>query len=92
LITELSNTAFEPERYHDEYRTRVLAVAERKVEGKEISSPGPRVQKAQVVDLMEALKQSLESRASTGSAQAKKPAKAKAAPAPVKERKTASKS
>lgn len=63
LIAELSNPDFKPEQYKDEYRDRVLSVVEQKVEGKEISSASPQVQRTQVIDLMEALKQSLEARA-----------------------------
>jgi DNA end-binding protein Ku len=91
LIQELSNPEFKPDQYHDEYRGRVLAVVESKVEGKEITAGAPQVARTQVIDLMEALKQSLESRASgEETAKAKKPAaKAKRAVAPVKEGKRA---
>jgi len=64
LIGELTNEKFEPEKYHDEYRGRVRAVIESKVEGNEITSIGPQAQQTQVIDLMDALKQSLEKRAS----------------------------
>ena len=50
----------------------------RKVEGKEITSVAPETQRAQVIDLMDALKQSLEKRGVAGGKQARKPA-AKAA-------------
>jgi DNA end-binding protein Ku len=78
LIDELSNTAFNPEQYHDDYRDRVLSAAESKIEGKQITSLGPQVQRTQVIDLMDALKQSLEKKI-TGEEAAKKPAKAKRA-------------
>jgi DNA end-binding protein Ku len=59
LIEQLSNDAFEPEKYKDDYRERVQAVIEQKVAGEEIAiSEAPR-ERAQVIDLMEALKQSL---------------------------------
>ena len=75
LIEELSTKEFKPEQYHDEYRDRLLEVVESKVEGKEITSVGPQEQRAQVIDLMDALKQSLENRApKEGRATAKKPA------------------
>src|SRR5437773_9487130 len=35
LISELSSDKFKPEQYADDYRTRVLAAAEQKVEGRE---------------------------------------------------------
>jgi len=81
LIDGLSKDAFRPEQYQDEYRQRVLDLVNQKVEGREITAVGPQVQRAQVIDLMEALKQSLAERME------KKPlAKAKRAdtPAPAK--------
>jgi len=75
LIDELSSSEFKPDQYHDAYRDRLLEVVEAKVEGKEVTAIGPQVQRTQVIDLMDALKQSLESRASKDSqARGKKPA------------------
>ena len=85
LIDGLSNPEFEPDRYADEYRQRVLDLINGKVEGKEITVAGPPVQRAQVIDLMEALKESLAKHAPVDK---KPPAKvarrdeAKAEPAP----------
>ncbi len=62
LINELSNEEFSPEQYQDEYRLRVLDMVNLKVEGKEVTAVGPQVQRAQVIDLMEALKESLAKR------------------------------
>ena len=59
LVGELTSEKFQPERYTDEYRDRVLQVVESKVEGKEVTSLAPQAQRTQVIDLMEALKQSL---------------------------------
>jgi DNA end-binding protein Ku len=92
LIDGLSNAEFEPERYADEYRQRVLEMINGKVEGKDIIAAGPPVQRAQVIDLMEALKESLAKHASTGPAPGEKkpPAKiarraeAKSEPAPAR--------
>jgi DNA end-binding protein Ku len=64
LVGELSSEAFRPEQYVDDYRTRVLQVVESKVEGREVTSLAPQAQRAQVIDLMEALKQSLGKRGS----------------------------
>jgi DNA end-binding protein Ku len=92
LIDGLSNDEFKPEQYQDEYRQRVLAMIEQKVEGKEVTAVGPQVQRAQVIDLMEALKESLAKRVASGE---KKPlAKAKRAepaPAPAKRAQAAKK-
>jgi DNA end-binding protein Ku len=92
LIDELSSKEFKPEQYHDEYRDRLLEVVESKVEGKEITSIAPQEQRTQVIDLMEALKQSLETRASKGGrSEAKKPAaKSSRAAGTAKEGKRAS--
>ncbi len=62
LIDELSNGEFKPEQYQDDYRLRVLDMVNLKVEGKEVTAVGPEVQRAQVIDLMEALKESLAKR------------------------------
>jgi DNA end-binding protein Ku len=59
LIDGLSNDDFNPETYEDSYRMRVLHLIESKVEGKEITVAAPEVARAQVIDLMDALKESL---------------------------------
>jgi DNA end-binding protein Ku len=58
LIESLS-TDFEPERYHDEYRERVLAMIEAKAEGQEIVAPSVSEEPTPAVDLMAALEASL---------------------------------
>ncbi len=63
LIDELSHAEFKPEHYKDEYRRRVLDLVTLKVEGKEVTAVGPEVQRIQVIDLMDALTQSLAQRA-----------------------------
>ncbi len=76
LIKELANDKFQPEKYHDEYRGKVLEVVNMKVEGKEITTAAPQSERAQVIDLMDALKQSLEERGASdkGTKPARKPA------------------
>jgi len=59
LIDGLSTDTFTPEEFADEYRQRVLDMIQAKVEGKEIITLSPEAPKAQVIDLMEALKESL---------------------------------
>jgi DNA end-binding protein Ku len=74
LIDELSHEEFKPEQYEDDYRLRVLDLVNSKVEGKEVTAVAPEVQRAQVIDLMDALKQSLAKRAaSDDDGTAKKP-------------------
>jgi len=86
LIEELANDKFQPDKYHDEYRGRVLEIVEQKVQGKEITTQAPAAERAQVIDLMDALKQSLEMRGTAEKAERKPAAKAarKAEAAPKK--------
>lgn len=49
---------FEPELYHDEYQARLREIIEQKINGKEITS-APSETTASVIDIMEALKESL---------------------------------
>jgi DNA end-binding protein Ku len=58
LIDSLSSE-FEPERYHDEYREKVLDLIERKAQGEEIAVQPEAPQPARVPDLMAALEASL---------------------------------
>ncbi len=62
LIDGLTNDDFKPEQYADEYRQRVLDLVQKKVEGQDITVAAPAPPRAQVVDLMEALKESLAKR------------------------------
>jgi DNA end-binding protein Ku len=85
LIDELSHDEFKPEQYQDDYRNRVLELVSAKVAGKEITTPAPETQRAQVIDLMDALKQSLAKRAGGASeTPAAKTAVAAAKKPPVK--------
>jgi DNA end-binding protein Ku len=58
LIENLSEP-WSPEAYQDEYRVALLDIVEKKVAGEEIEEIAP-VEPARVVDLMDALKQSVE--------------------------------
>jgi DNA end-binding protein Ku len=59
LIDQLSAKDFRPEQYKDEYRSRLQEVVQKKLEGEEITTAEPEKPRAQVIDLMEALKASL---------------------------------
>ena len=50
---------FQPENYRDEVQERIKALIQRKVEGEEITQALLEEPKAQVIDLMEALRRSL---------------------------------
>jgi DNA end-binding protein Ku len=75
LIDSLSSD-FEPEKYHDEYRERVLDLIERKAQGETIVIEEPTSEPEQVPDLMAALEASI--------AGAKGQSKPKAEPKPKK--------
>ena len=87
LIDGLAGEAFRPERYEDAHRQRVLDLVNQKVEGKEVTAVGPAVRRAQVIDLMEALKESLARRVAeapaAGGGEKKPLAKAKRAEPPA---------
>ena len=85
LIDELSNEEFSPENYEDEYRQRVLNLVQEKAAGKEITIAEPPAQRAQVIDLMAALKESLGKQ----TAKEKKPAVRAKSTEPEKVRKKA---
>ncbi|MBP1965159.1 Ku protein [Paenibacillus aceris] len=58
LISQLSSP-FEPEKYKDEYRGRLLEAIEHKISGEEVQA-APALQKTSVIDLMAALQASLD--------------------------------
>jgi DNA end-binding protein Ku len=58
LIDSLASD-FEPDRYHDEYREKVLELIEQKASGQEIVVQAPTEEPTKVVDLMAALEASL---------------------------------
>jgi len=77
LIDNLTEP-WNPDAYHDEYREALLEIVEKKAAGEEIEA-APEAQPARVVDLMEALKASVEAvkskgPSSAGSGGAKRPA------------------
>jgi DNA end-binding protein Ku len=60
LIENMSN-GFEPGKYRDEYRERVQAMIDEKSKGREITVAAPEAPRhGQIIDLMQALKQSIE--------------------------------
>jgi len=75
LIDQISSDQFKPNSYRDEVREQTRALIDQKIGGQEIKAPPQEAPKAQIIDLMEALKASL------GSESGRKPAKRAAAAA-----------
>jgi DNA end-binding protein Ku len=82
LIGQISSKKFDPTQYEDEVKKRIEAAVQKKVEGEEIAiSPSAPETGAQVIDLMEALRASLEK---TAGKRAQPKAAAEAAPVELK--------
>jgi DNA end-binding protein Ku len=62
LIDDLTHKKFDPSQYHDTYRERVIEAAQQKVAGEEVTAAPKPTERGQVIDLMAALKASLEKR------------------------------
>ncbi len=60
LLIDSMTAKFDPENYHDSYRERVQELVERKRKGEEIAVEPQAQRSARVVDLADALQQSLE--------------------------------
>ena len=72
LINQIAADEFHPEHYEDDVRKRYHEAIQKKVEGQEISA-SPEPPKAQIIDLMEALKASLASKGAAPKTEAKAP-------------------
>jgi len=59
IVDQISSDEFKPGIYADGVRTEMLAAIETKVEGQELTISAPAETKAEVIDLMDALKASL---------------------------------
>jgi DNA end-binding protein Ku len=68
LIDELASESFKPEHYEDTYRSRILDAAKAKAKGKTLKIEEPSEPHGRVVDIMDALKASLEKRRRPGTA------------------------
>jgi DNA end-binding protein Ku len=90
-LVESLAAPWEPEKYHDEYRERVLELIERKAAGEEITVQPEVEEAAPVPDLMSALKASLDAVRATQDEEApaapKRKAPARKAPAKAKAKK-----
>ena len=67
LIEQQASNKFDPSAYKDEVRDRIEAAVQKKVEGQEITMAEEPEGGAQVIDLMEALRASLDKKAGAAS-------------------------
>ena len=87
LIAQISTETFDPAAYRDDVKARIEAAIERKVEGKEIEvAPTLAEPSGQVIDLMEALRASVQQKTAAKAAPAARKPPRKVAPAPAAER------
>ena len=70
LVDQASSESFDPSRYTDEVRERVMALIERKIEGEQITVAPVAEPDTKIIDLMEALKASLAGGAAESSSDA----------------------
>jgi DNA end-binding protein Ku len=59
LIEQSASDKFEPQKYHDNVRDRVLEAIQRKIDGQDITADVTPESGAKIIDLMEALKASI---------------------------------
>jgi DNA end-binding protein Ku len=85
LVNQIASDEFRPEQYEDDVRKRVHEAIQRKIEGQEVTASAE-PPKAQIIDLMEALKASLAKKneaAQTAAAAAEERHPARRAPRPA---------
>lgn len=80
LIEQSAAEAFHPENYVDEVKQRTEEIIQRKIQGQEVALSSNEPPRAQIIDLMEALKASLGAGGAAGDGADKKPAKAARSP------------
>jgi DNA end-binding protein Ku len=86
LIQQAASEAFQPAKYEDTVKKRILEQIERKVEGKEITEEPTEAPKTQIIDLMEALKASLAKGKGAAGSERKPAKRVEAAAKPAKAR------
>ena len=72
LVEQIATDEFHPENYADDVKKRYHEAIQRKIEGQEITA-APEAPKAQIIDLMEALKASLATKSAAAAASAAAP-------------------
>jgi DNA end-binding protein Ku len=71
LVAQIATDEFHPEKYHDDVKDRIREQVRRKAEGQTVETAAPEPQRGQIIDLMEALKQSLAQKEGSGASEAK---------------------
>jgi len=89
LIQQLAVETFNHEQFRDDYRAKVVDLIEHKVAGQEVAVAAAPAPRAQIIDLMEALKASLankqrDKQAEAATPSARRPARSKGRAAPRK--------
>ena len=74
LIEQAKTDAFDPLKYRDEVRERMMELIQRKIDGEDLTQITSEEPKGQIIDLMEALKASLAKETSGESRKATKAA------------------
>ncbi len=59
IIDQRVNDAFQPERYEDQVRSKMMERIQQKIDGQEITLPPEEAPESKIIDLMEALKASV---------------------------------
>ena len=86
LVDQITSQTFEPSKYEDEVKGRIMADIERKVQGQEFETAPTEEAPAPVIDLMEALKASLEGGGKAAKKKAPAAAEQEAAAPPEKKK------
>lgn len=66
IIAQRTNEKFEPENYEDEVKSRVLSLIQQKIDGQDIAVAPEEKAEAKIIDLMEALRQSVADKGGAG--------------------------
>jgi len=86
MLIEQLTVPFDPAKYKDDYRERVMDLIQAKIAGRDIVEPAPEPQRANVIDLMAALQASLRAvqpQAGNAGPAAGSPAPGRTQPAPA---------
>jgi len=65
-LVDMLKGEFKPEEFQDDYRTVMMSMIEAKMQGQEVVEAAPAPTETKVIDLMEALKQSVEAARKAG--------------------------